>query len=143
MERPLIKELFFFAASFRKDVKKCEVACPKFGHPALSLQFLNYAVHRVCSWCKPSTKNIKSSFKINNSQFLLNYFSRTKITILTWQVNVQTLDRVSELMAQFPTRYVYKYQLFFFIYYQFNFSKILFRYEAILFFTAPLWSRLF
>ena len=36
-----------------------------------------------------------------HSQFLQNYFSRSKIKILTWQINVRTLYRVSEL-AQCP-----------------------------------------
>ena len=33
---------------------------------------------------------------------LQNHFSRTTITILTWQVNVRTLDRESKLRAQYP-----------------------------------------
>ena len=34
--------------------------------------------------------------------FCEKYFSRAKIEISTWQVNVQTLDRVSEFRAHYP-----------------------------------------
>ena len=62
--------------------------------------------YKVCIGCGHSTENLISpleswnNIKTNSlSKILQNYFYLAKVQILTWQLIVWTLDRVSELRA--------------------------------------------
>ena len=72
--------------------------------PALSSEFYHYAVNPefVDAVGMLRKKNHHSKTE-TISKILKNYFSHAKIKDLTWQANVQTLDRVSELRAHYPT----------------------------------------
>ena len=85
------------------------LTCPKFGHPALSSEFYNYArtKHSICSGCRHAKKKNSKDKTIStltvHPQFLqINPF-RVKTKILTGQVNLRTLDRVSELRSHYPS----------------------------------------
>ena len=81
--------------SNKKKYMVAIVACSKFGHPALTSD-------RVYSCCRHATKKSQfeswNNFKTNSS-LKKNYYSFAKNQISTWEVNVRTLDRVSELSA--------------------------------------------
>ena len=73
------------------------VACPKYGHPALSSEFYIYALHTYFVADVKWYKKIKSLFerwnncKTNSPFTILAFFSRAKIKNLTWKVTSNSL----------------------------------------------------
>ena len=90
------------------------VAFPTFGNPALSLETYNYARNKVFVAAVGMLRKKEITIwklKSGYSQLLRNHFSRAKIKILARQINVRTLDKVSQLRANYRLTLQFQYGL--------------------------------
>ena len=118
-----LKPATYYVCFLKKNTLQCfffktpltRVVCPKFEILKLRTQ------DRVCSCWRHATKKVNSplegwhNFKTTDSQFLKNIFIHAIINILTRQVIVRTLHRVTEIRVHYPTTYLVRFIYIYFL----------------------------